>query len=360
MFSLVIFCHVWFLHTDLIGCSENSTGTAVIQFSVPENHHICLQCNGSDWSDVVWTHRDRKVLVTRQGSYETNEDRKRFRLLSDGGLCLLRLDDSDSGKFRCNQQLVAQLEVLTGHDFTVSAGRTLLLPCSGSSRPKKRWDHRREGRKWATILTRFKNRTVKAERSRLSFGNDALQIQDLQPEDAGEYQCNGEPQARLTVLTEQPEPTSIQQTTSMTTTPAVMETDAVEKKKEKKRPENALLLVAVVGLGLMILLLVAVCVLLTSMKCRKKKKYRSTAQRDEDTELQPWKTSNTQTEHQVYENPSLPEEMIHYASLGRQNWKERPSRTPPDQDQHDVIYSSVITRPAAKHKRTQLHPVGAL
>lgn len=86
----------------------------MIRYSVPENHGVCLQCGGPDSSDVVWTHRDREVLVTRQGSYETNADRQRYRLLSGGGLCLLRLDDSDDGKFRCNQQLVAELQVLKG------------------------------------------------------------------------------------------------------------------------------------------------------------------------------------------------------------------------------------------------------
>ncbi|XP_044028508.1 uncharacterized protein LOC122864857 isoform X2 [Siniperca chuatsi] len=349
MFSLMIFCHVWFLHTVLICCGENATGT-VIRFSVPEDHHVCLQW-GSDSSDVVWSHQDRKVLVTRQGSYETNEDPQRYRLQPDGSLRLLQLDDSDSGEYHCNQRLVAELQVLTGHDFMVSAGRTLLLPCSGSSKPKQRWIHRREGGRREAIFTRFRNGTVTPEKegSRLSYENDALQIQDLQPEDAGEYLCNGKLLARVTVLTVQPEPTSIQQTTSTTATPAVMNTDGVEIKKKKKRPENALLVAVVVGLGLMILLMAAVCVLLTSVKCRRKKKYgrAAAAQRHEDTELQPWKTSK-QTECEVYVSASLPEETIHYASLGRQNWRERPSKTPPDQSHHDVIYSSVITRPAAR------------
>lgn len=53
-------------------------------------------------------------------------------------------------------------------------------------------------------------------------------------------------------------------------------------------------------------------------------------------------------ECEVYEGPCLPEETIHYASLGRQNWRERPGRTPPDQNHHHIIYSSVITRPDAK------------
>ncbi|XP_070778307.1 uncharacterized protein [Enoplosus armatus] len=351
MFSFVIFCHVWFLHTVLILCSENST--ALIRFSVPEDHHVRLLCGGSDVANVVWTHQDRRVPVTRQGSYETNEDPHRYLLQSDGSLRLLQLDDSDSGEYRCNQQLVAELQVLTGRDFLVSAGRTLLLPCSGSSKAKQRWFHRRERGRREAILTRFRNSTVTPARegSRLSYQNDALQIQDLQPEDAGEYLCNGELQARLTVVTLQPEPTSIQQTSSTPATSAVMKTDEVEMKEEKKkRPENALLVAAVVGLGLMILLMAAVCVLLTSMKCRRKKKVgcAAAAQRREDTELQPWKTSNTQTEYEVYRGPSLPEETIHYASLGRQNWRERPSRTPPDQNHHNVIYSSVITRPAAK------------
>ncbi|KAM6974465.1 uncharacterized protein LKV04_016112 [Tautogolabrus adspersus] len=113
---------------------------------------------------------------------------------------------------------------------------------------------------------------------------------------------------------------------------------------------SVLLMVAVVGLGLMILLMVAVCVLLTSTRCRKEKKYRSTAasQRHEDTELQPWKTSNTQSESPVPECQPHVEETIHYASLGRQNWRERPCRTPPDQNLHNVIYSSVVTKPAAR------------
>lgn len=85
----------------------------------------------------------------------------------------------------------------------MSAGRTLLLACSGSSKPKQRWFQQREGERREAVLTKYRNGTVKAERGggRLSFTNDALQIQDLQPEDAGEYVCNGALQARVTVLT---------------------------------------------------------------------------------------------------------------------------------------------------------------
>ncbi|KAG8004824.1 hypothetical protein GBF38_010630 [Nibea albiflora] len=291
---------------------------SVIRFSVPEDHHVCLPCGGAHTSDVVWTHRDRRVPVTRNGDYETNDDPQHYSLLSDGSLRLLKLDDSDSGEYQCNQQLVAELQVLTGKDFTVSAGRTLLLPCSSSSKPRLRWFYRRDGGKRELIFTLFRNGTMKPEREgggRLSYGNEALQIEDLQLEDAGQYQCSGQPWTRVIVTA-------------------------------------ALLMAAVVGLGLMIVLMVAVCILLTSVKCRRKKMkniYESVApQRPEDTELQPWKTCSGQTEREVYESPSVPEETLHYASLGRQNWRERPTRTPPDQNHHNVIYSSVITRAAAR------------
>lgn len=93
------------------------------------------------------------------------------------------------------------MSVPSGEDFLVPAGRTLLLPCSDSSKRKKRWSQRREGGRWETLLTLFRNGTVRAERSRISLRNEALQIQDLQPEDSGEFLCNRKLQARLSVLT---------------------------------------------------------------------------------------------------------------------------------------------------------------
>ncbi|XP_039977072.1 uncharacterized protein LOC120786066 isoform X2 [Xiphias gladius] len=300
---------------------------APIRVSVPEDHHVCLRCGGSDGSHVVWTHRDRLIAVTERDSYVENGDRQRLLLRPDGGLCLRQLDAADNGEYRCNRLLVAELQVLTGRDFAVSAGRTLLLPCSHSSKPRQRWFHRRQGGRREAVLTRFRNGTVKPERdgSRLGFADDALQIRDLRPEDAGEYQCNGELQGRVTVLTGGGETTG----------------------KEKKRRETALLTVAVAGFGLTVLLVIAVCALLTGMKCRRRRKHRyAAAQRRGYAELQPRKTSGGPTGCEAPESPSPPEETIHYASLGRQSWRERPGRTPPDRDRRHVIYSSVITRPA--------------
>ncbi|KAM4724835.1 uncharacterized protein FYW61_013126 isoform 2-T2 [Anableps anableps] len=353
MLRFMVFCYVWFLIPDVIDGVENSTGlqagnfrylasvsqSAVIRFSVLEDHHVCLPCGASADSSVIWTHQNRRVLLTWQGGYQTNQDRQHYVLLADGGLCMLKLDDSDSGEYQCNQQLVAELQVLTGW--------TLLLPCRGSSKPRHRWLRQREGQKEKVIFTRFRNGTGKAEidGNRLSYTNDALQITDLQPEDAGEYLCNRVLQANLTVLEEHAESTSILSSTTITTVSDVFET----KNTPKKRPENALLLVTVIALGLMIVLIALIGIFLTSMKCRKKRRRRYAAKRREETELQLWMTYNAQTEYEVFERPSLPDDTIHYASLGRQSWSQRPSWSPPDHSSTNVVYSSVLTRPAGKH-----------
>ncbi|XP_036001778.1 uncharacterized protein LOC118565457 [Fundulus heteroclitus] len=358
MLRFMIFCYVWFQIPDVIDGAENSTGlqagsfgyvaglspSTVIRFSALEDHHLCLPCGCSAGSNVIWTYQNRKVLVTRQSSHQTNQDLERYILKDDGGLCILKLEDSDSGEYQCNQRLVAELQVLTG--------RTLLLPCRGSSKLRHRWFRQRKGQKEEIIFTRFRNGTEKAEidGSRLSYISDALQIKDLQPEDAGEYLCNRIPQAKLTVLEENPEPTSVRSSTSITTASGVSKTDVFQTEDvPENRPKNALLLVAVIGLGLMIVLVALVCIFLTSMKCRKKKGHRYEAKRREDTELQLWMTYNAQTEYEVFERPSLPDETIHYASLGRQSWSQRSSCSPPDQSGSNVVYSSVITRPAPKH-----------
>lgn len=52
--------------------------------------------------------------MARGGNYKTDKDSQRYLLLSDGSLRLLRIHESDSGQYRYNQQLVAELQVLSG------------------------------------------------------------------------------------------------------------------------------------------------------------------------------------------------------------------------------------------------------
>ncbi|KAM4631442.1 contactin-6 [Polymixia lowei] len=202
MLGFVIVSDVWCLLMILVTFSETFS---VSRISVPEEHRIYLRCSSSD--DVIWTHRDRRVIATKQGNYETTHNRNKYSLLDDGSLCIDELERSDSGEYRCNQQLVAEVEVLTGREFIVSAGRTLLLPCRGSNKPKQRWVHRRGGEKRELIFTWFRNGTVKRERDdphgRFTFDHDGLQIRDLQLGDAGDYLCNKEVEAKVIIMTVQ-------------------------------------------------------------------------------------------------------------------------------------------------------------
>ncbi|KAF0024127.1 hypothetical protein F2P81_022929 [Scophthalmus maximus] len=122
----MIFCYVWFLI-----CSEENS-SALIRFSVPEDHHVCLRCGGSDRSRVVWTHRDRDreqvVPVTEHGSDDANEELQRHLLLSDGGLCLLRLDESDGGEYQCDGELVAELQFIQNQRASARLHLQHLLP----------------------------------------------------------------------------------------------------------------------------------------------------------------------------------------------------------------------------------------
>lgn len=52
--------------------------------------------------------------MIRRGGYKTNKDCRRYRLMVNGDLCVQHLKESDHGRYRCNQQLVAELQVLTG------------------------------------------------------------------------------------------------------------------------------------------------------------------------------------------------------------------------------------------------------
>lgn len=98
-----------------------------------------------------------------------------------------------------------------GHEYRVTAGRTLLLPCSSSSRSSvllQRWSYRRAGGRRDLILTCFRNGSSRAERedgTRLRCSQRALQIQHLQRGDAGLYQCNrGRWDRVVVVLTGEP------------------------------------------------------------------------------------------------------------------------------------------------------------
>ncbi|XP_062342657.1 uncharacterized protein LOC134040656 isoform X2 [Osmerus eperlanus] len=300
--------------------------SSVRRVSVPEDHHLSLPCGRP--GNAVWTHQVRGVI----GDATPEPERPKYALLPDGSLFIRDLEEADSGDFRCNDHLVAHVQVLSGQVFSVSAGRVLVLPCRGSAKPKQRWFFRGEGQaKRQPIATRYKNGEVREERAdpgnRFSYDRDELQIADLQPGDAGEYQCNTETAGRVTVLP-----------------------DTIEEEDIEAKFDNGSVVAAVIGVGVAALLASLMCLLTVDRKCRRKRKYTNPGaqHRQEDTELQHQGLSSTEWElaerGRERTSPHIEEvEDLHYASLGRQNWKdlERPRATT---DLHNhVIYSAVVT-----------------
>ncbi|XP_046875184.1 uncharacterized protein LOC124467099 isoform X2 [Hypomesus transpacificus] len=331
--------------------------SSVRRVSVPEDHHLSLPCGRP--GNAVWTHQVQGVIGRQRGDATPEPERPKYALLPDGSLFIRDLEEADSGEFRCNDRLVAHVQVLSGQVFSVSAGRILVLPCRGSAKPKQRWFFRGEGQaKRQPLATRYKNGEVREERAdpgnRFSYDRDELQIADLQPGDAGEYLCNTETAGRVTVL---PDPDN---SSTQTSTTVVLNTDTIEEEDIEAKFDNGSVVAAVIGLGVAALLASLMCLLTVNMKCRRKRKYTNpgSQHRQEDTELQhrgpsstDWELADGGTErvrtagpHALQASPHMEEvEDLHYASLGRQNWKdlERPRATT---DLHNhVIYSAVFT-----------------
>ncbi|CAB1351102.1 unnamed protein product [Coregonus sp. 'balchen'] len=292
--------------------------------SVPEDHRLYLACSGT--VDLQWRHHVNGIIVTKQGQSVAYRNHQKYHLQPDGSLVIEELEPSDSGDYYCNDQLVADVEVLKGQRFAVSAGRALLLPCTVSSKAKQRWFFRKDSHaKREPISTLFRNGTVKMERKdthkRFSYDEDsALQILNLQPGDSGEYLCNGETAAKVMVLT-------------------------------------VVMMIAVIGLCIVVLLAGLLGFLLIGRLSKRRKKC-STEHKQEGTELQTRCLSNLGKEHCPISPSHVEDTEVQYASLGRQNWRER-SRVLGDQ--HHVIYSAVVTaRPASQGCNVESATAGTL
>ncbi|KAJ8273730.1 hypothetical protein GJAV_G00104880 [Gymnothorax javanicus] len=191
--------------------------TPIVRISVPEGYYIVLICPGRDPSDpapLEWTGGDGQVLAAIHSRKSTIHNIEKYSLLTDGSLYIRSLQPGDSGEFRCGDLVAADLEVLTGQDYDVQAGRTVQLVCKVTETHKQKWTFRiSKGSERQTIFIRHKNGTVSKEiedpQSRLTLLTDnTLQISHLRPSDGGEYWCNGKKAATLAVRTEKPDHTN--------------------------------------------------------------------------------------------------------------------------------------------------------
>lgn len=80
--------------------------------SVPEEHRLYLACSGT--VDLQWRHQVNRIIVTKQGQSVAYMNQQKYDLRPDGSLVIKELETSDSGNYHCNDQLVADVEVLKG------------------------------------------------------------------------------------------------------------------------------------------------------------------------------------------------------------------------------------------------------
>ncbi|XP_061112037.1 uncharacterized protein LOC133137723 [Conger conger] len=179
-----------------------------VRLSVPEDHYIILICPGhapTDPAPLEWRRRDGQVVATKRGHLATSADVDKYSLLTDGSLYVKNLRPGDSGEFRCGGRAAADVEVLTGQDYIVSAGRTVQLPCRVTSKQTQKWTFRKSKHsERRVILTKYRNGTLRRgaqdPQSRFTHTDDnALHISLLRPSDTGEYWCNGKRAAILAV-----------------------------------------------------------------------------------------------------------------------------------------------------------------
>ncbi|XP_066543150.1 uncharacterized protein LOC136711079 isoform X2 [Amia ocellicauda] len=190
--------------------------------SVPEGNRLLLNCRvppPAEGSTVLWTHmvaggsKDIIKVTKLTSKYYGNKlaTPLNYQQFTDGSLSINKVQPVDTGKFYCDGQPVADLEVLTGPaHYTVSEGRTVLLPCNISQPPipseRVQWTFSNSGSNSETILTRDEKGTEKKpgqdHRFSLLFPPTdlTLVIRAVQPADSGQYLCNSEHAAHLLVI----------------------------------------------------------------------------------------------------------------------------------------------------------------
>ncbi|XP_053368822.1 low affinity immunoglobulin gamma Fc region receptor II-a-like isoform X1 [Clarias gariepinus] len=300
---------------------------AVRRVFVPEDHFLVLSCDGQ--SDVKWRHGGDRLI---------NVNSSKQKLFPDGTLYIDDVEMSDSGLYFCNDELMAHVTVLTDYNVVVCEGGTLYLRCT---LPKQRWafknptDPRRE-----FISTRFKNGTVLKERpdpdSRFTHSLKHLQIQNLQQLDSGTYFCSGKDIAVVNVTSE----------SDTLHCPAAETTESGS--NVPHRPGNVVL---VAVLALCVLAVVTVVLLLVIMCLKFSSRKKPTASKPEESERQQLQETHSQDADAVTrlsaDRLRSGNDEIHYASLGRQNWKPRGWN---QQSRQQVIYSTLLLTP--KHTPT--------
>ncbi|XP_017340745.1 uncharacterized protein LOC108274833 isoform X2 [Ictalurus punctatus] len=300
---------------------------AVRRVFVPKEHFLLLSCDGQ--TDVQWRHGGTSLMIV-------NSTKQKF--FSDGMLYISDVEMSDSGLYYCNDRPMAHVTVLRGDDVVVCEGGTLYLRCT---LPKQRWafKHTAESKK-EFISTRFKNGTVIKERpdpdSRFTHTSNHLQILNLQQLDSGTYFCSGKDIAVVTV-------------TSESNTHQCPTTETTEWGNNGPQKSGNVVLVAVLSLCVLAVVTVVLLSVIMCLKFSSRKKL--TVSTPEESVLRPQKRRAGGAEAVTLQSADALRscnDEIHYASLGRQNWRARGWN---QQSRQQVIYSTLLLTP----KHTPAH-----
>lgn len=80
--------------------------------SVPEDYCLYLACSGT--VDLQWRHQVNGIIVIKRSQSVAYRNHQKYDPQPDDSLVIEELEPSDSGAYHCNDQLVADVEVLKG------------------------------------------------------------------------------------------------------------------------------------------------------------------------------------------------------------------------------------------------------
>ncbi|XP_028453941.1 uncharacterized protein LOC114568525 [Perca flavescens] len=168
----------------------------IIHQIVEEKTYVPLRCPHSVEGDVTWSRErngDTVNILTVSGGRNVkhiDDPGRRYLLLADKSLFILKPVVSDSGRYFCNNEAVKDLTVIPSGTTIVPAPErtsiTLTCPHDVGASHVPTWTRDSGG--------------IQPRRFDVSPVDQTLTITDVQPGDSGLYYCDGRPAVYLNVI----------------------------------------------------------------------------------------------------------------------------------------------------------------
>ncbi|XP_058867098.1 uncharacterized protein LOC117433581 isoform X7 [Acipenser ruthenus] len=192
------------------------------KYTVSEGGSVILHCGVSPTDKskfVTWKHTGiedtaTKTIAERYENGATDIAAEQFQLHKDSTLQIKKVKRADAGSYKCNEEVVAELQVLPGPSsgsrrpqFYVSENETVSLRCLGAETQAQTvaWT-KLDVAERATILSsrepngKFKYGHKGQDMRMQVLEDNSLTIVGVQTQDTGTYQCNRSDVADLMVL----------------------------------------------------------------------------------------------------------------------------------------------------------------